>query len=886
MGIRDYMGSMGQQRRAKLFQDIKDENDKAYQQSVEDYRTTTKSTPPFSDTYKKSLMTKSVNYQPATELIKPVKEEPYTKTYGSPLATANVNKNYDKTSTGQYAMLMDDEKGQATIIKLNKIQNKKAYYTDKNGKKLSTDYTNVFTQSDLKAQGYKTNKISPSMDTRAFAKEYSNKLGETVKSNYDFMTKPTSFTERVSQNIQNTALGETMPNGYDTGSDVKNTIADLIGQTLGYMAPQSGGASAFKLGEKIASELTPKLIEKGLLKGAQVLEKPVIGGVIKGATGGLASGVPIGLSESGARGYNLGETAKHTAEVAGSFAILGGAIGGAAGGLVKAKGALTKAVDELVPTKPISSSVGNEANVNLERLPTKMTPNQELESYKNNLVRTQKDIDQALIPAKEKYGEELKYMNVDKVKAETGVDIPALNEKLQVAKAQVENQQYKLRNNENVRVLNEQPIAKQEKIIKAENNKPLVEKIQVEKAIRNEKIQKAAQNVSDKQIYKQKLIKEKTETLAKTQEKFDNAKIVIKEQTGKHILALDKNGIAEIKKNTGIDIKKLSEDLKTQKKELDIIKNTKINDIKIPEKIINMGGSVKGGSVKNVKYKETKQIEPSGEFKQVKQTEIKETKPTEVKPAEVKNVKAVNQAEVKQIRPTEIKETKPTEVKPTEVKQIRPTEIKETKQAETKQVRPIRVKRIKPKEVMPTKESKFESTVVKSEITQKGTKKEISKRLPTEYETTTNQGDWEKAVGHVNANSEKVLSDLHKKQVSKGKWTSLDVSKSLALMEHYENIKDFKKVSEVLEVLTKESSIAGQNIQALTMWNRRSPSGILALAKKLKVNSLASKTERQLLSEMKLSKHPEFEKYNSEYNTLTARIKQIQKQLRSKGCKM
>jgi len=123
--------------------------------------------------------------------------------------------------------------------------------------------------------------------------------------------------------------------------------------------------------------------------------------------------------------------------------------------------------------------------------------------------------------------------------------------------------------------------------------------------------------------------------------------------------------------------------------------------------------------------------------------------------------------------------------------------------------------------------SKFQMTVREASTTTSKFKGYLEKQVPKEYQARINQQDWDSAVNSVNDNASDVWTKVRSK---KGNLTAEDSHQMMALIELHERSGNYAAATEVLDHLTTKATESGQFIQALSVWERRTPEGMLKYA--------------------------------------------------------
>lgn len=126
-------------------------------------------------------------------------------------------------------------------------------------------------------------------------------------------------------------------------------------------------------------------------------------------------------------------------------------------------------------------------------------------------------------------------------------------------------------------------------------------------------------------------------------------------------------------------------------------------------------------------------------------------------------------------------------------------------------------------------------TVPESTKTTEAFKNDLKQRAPVKYNIVSNQQDWNNAVDKVFKSPDGTWSDIKLRnnigKASEKGYTSKDSAEMMALIEYHEKNGEFDKANEVLEYLSEKATGAGQFIQALSIWNRRTPDGMIKYAK-------------------------------------------------------
>jgi len=173
--------------------------------------------------------------------------------------------------------------------------------------------------------------------------------------------------------------------------------------------------------------------------------------------------------------------------------------------------------------------------------------------------------------------------------------------------------------------------------------------------------------------------------------------------------------------------------------------------------------------------------------------------------------------------------------------------------------------------------SRFRGTTVpESQATTEAFKKNLKRRPPVEYDIRSNQQDWDNAVDKVFKNPENTWTAI-KNRTQKG-YNAADSTEMMALIEMHEHNKNYDGANEVLEHLTEKATEAGQFIQALSIWNRRTPEGMLKYAKYKANKGMAKKfpARDQLKGQIKTLKNTIKELEGKKNNASNKEIKGIE----------
>lgn len=125
------------------------------------------------------------------------------------------------------------------------------------------------------------------------------------------------------------------------------------------------------------------------------------------------------------------------------------------------------------------------------------------------------------------------------------------------------------------------------------------------------------------------------------------------------------------------------------------------------------------------------------------------------------------------------------------------------------------------------KENKFARTIVDSDNTLPGVKEPLKKDMP-EYAPITNKDTLEKARQIIESDIDEAT------RIVKGKDPATAESNAMAqlLIQKAQQEGRFQDAIDIVEVTSKKATDAGQAIQALSMWNRLTPEGMLKFAQK------------------------------------------------------
>jgi hypothetical protein len=125
------------------------------------------------------------------------------------------------------------------------------------------------------------------------------------------------------------------------------------------------------------------------------------------------------------------------------------------------------------------------------------------------------------------------------------------------------------------------------------------------------------------------------------------------------------------------------------------------------------------------------------------------------------------------------------------------------------------------------KENKFARTVVESDTILPGVKKPLKKNMP-EYTPITNKDTLEKARQIVDTDIDEAT------RIVKGNSPATAETNAMAqlLMQKAQQEGRFQDAIDIVEITSKKATDAGQAIQALSMWGRLTPEGMLKFAQK------------------------------------------------------
>lgn len=147
--------------------------------------------------------------------------------------------------------------------------------------------------------------------------------------------------------------------------------------------------------------------------------------------------------------------------------------------------------------------------------------------------------------------------------------------------------------------------------------------------------------------------------------------------------------------------------------------------------------------------------------------------------------------------------------------------------AQTDNIAPIPAVR-KPRSIDPVQNEKprgFSETLINSEKTPQG----FVERLKSAYTPITNEQTLSSANKRINKDVEAATSYA----MGNSRFTAEKATVAQRLIDHYNQQGNYQRAVDIAEKVSEEATRAGQSIQALSMFNRLTPEGVLVYAQRL-----------------------------------------------------
>lgn len=127
-------------------------------------------------------------------------------------------------------------------------------------------------------------------------------------------------------------------------------------------------------------------------------------------------------------------------------------------------------------------------------------------------------------------------------------------------------------------------------------------------------------------------------------------------------------------------------------------------------------------------------------------------------------------------------------------------------------------------DIIKTKERRFAETLKESDKTPQGFKE----RLKTMYTPQSNEETLAMANKRINQDVEEATSYV----LSNERYTAEKAATAQRLIDHYNGQGNYQRAVDIAEKVSEEATRAGQGIQALSMFNKLSPEGVLVYAQR------------------------------------------------------